>query len=47
MASSYSRKDLDKLTDYVKTYKASGLAYLKIEDEITGSIAKQILKNKN
>ena len=39
-SSNYSRKDLDKLTDYVKTYKASGLAYLKIEDEITGSIAK-------
>ena len=39
-ASSYSRKELDKLTDYVKTYKASGLAYLKIENEITGSIAK-------
>ncbi len=40
VASSYSRKDLDKLTDYVKTYKASGLAYLKIEEEISGSIAK-------
>ena len=39
-ASNYSRKDLDKLTDYVKTYKASGLAYLKIDTEITGSIAK-------
>ena len=39
-ASSYSRKDLDKLTDYVKTYKASGLAYLKVESDITGSIAK-------
>ena len=39
-ASSYSRKDLDKLTDYVKTYKASGLAFLKIDEEITGSIAK-------
>lgn len=39
-ASSYSRKELDKLTDFVKTYKASGLAYLKIEKEITGSIAK-------
>ena len=39
-ASNYSRKDLDKLTEYVKTYKASGLAYLKIEEEITGSIAK-------
>ncbi len=40
VSSSYSRKDLDKLTDYVKTYKASGLAYLKIEEEISGSIAK-------
>ena len=39
-ASIYSRKELDKLTDYVKTYKASGLAYLKIDEEITGSIAK-------
>ena len=39
-ASSYSRKELDKLTDYVKTYKATGLAYLKIDEEITGSIAK-------
>lgn len=39
-ASNYSRKDIDKLTDYVKTYKATGLAFLKIADEITGSIAK-------
>ena len=39
-ADSYSRKELDKLTDYVKTYKATGLAYLKIDEEITGSIAK-------
>ena len=39
-ASMYSRKEIDKLTDYVKTYKASGLAYLKIDEEITGSIAK-------
>lgn len=39
-ASNYSRKEIDKLTDYVKTYKASGLSYLKIEDEISGSIAK-------
>ena len=28
---------LDKLTDYVKTYKASGLAFLKIDEEITYS----------
>ena len=40
MASEFSRKDIDKLTDYVKTYKASGLAYLKMEDELNGSIAK-------
>lgn len=39
-ASNYSRKDLDKLTEYVKTYKASGLAYLKFGEEVTGSIVK-------
>ena len=39
-ASNYSRKEIDKLTDYVKTYKASGLAYVKIEDKISGSIVK-------
>lgn len=39
-ADSFSRKELDKLTEYVKTYKAGGLAYLKIADDITGSIAK-------
>ena len=38
----FSRKKLDALTEFVKTYKASGLAYLKIEDEVTGSIAKAI-----
>jgi aspartyl-tRNA synthetase len=36
----YSRKEIDKLVDYVKKYKASGMAFLKIADEITGSIAK-------
>ncbi len=36
----YSRKELDKLTDYIKTYKAGGLAYLKMENELNGSIAK-------
>ena len=41
-ASNYSRKELDKLTDYVKTYRASGLAYLKLENELTGSIAKNM-----
>ncbi len=38
----YSRKMLDQLTDFVKTYRASGLAYLKIADEVSGSIAKVI-----
>ena len=41
-AENYSRKALDQLTDYVKTYRASGLAYLKIAEEVTGSIAKVI-----
>ena len=41
-ADNYSRKGLDQLTDYVKTYRASGLAYLKMADEVTGSIAKVI-----
>ena len=41
-ASEFSRKKLDALTEFVKTYKASGLAYLKVEDEVTGSIAKAI-----
>ena len=41
-ASEFSRKKIDSLTEFVKTYKASGLAYLKVEDEVTGSIAKAI-----
>ena len=41
-ASKYSRKGLDQLTEFVKTYKASGLAYLKFEDEVTGSIVKVV-----
>ena len=36
----YSRKNLDNLTEFVKQYKAGGLAYLKIADEITGSVSK-------
>ncbi len=36
----YSRKEIDKLTEYVKKYKANGLAYLKFGNEITGSIVK-------
>ena len=40
VADKYSRKDLDKLTEYVKTYRASGLAYLKYQEEVSGSIFK-------
>ena len=38
----YSRKDIDKLTEYVKTYGASGLAFLKYNGDFTGSIAKYV-----
>lgn len=41
-AQEFSRKDIDKLTEFVKSYKAKGLAYLKIDKEITGSISKVI-----
>lgn len=39
-ADNFSRKKLDSLTEFVKNYKASGLAYLKYNDDVTGSIAK-------
>ena len=40
-ASEYSRKDIDALTEYVKTYKAKGLAWLKVEEEgLKGPISK-------
>lgn len=40
-ADKYSRKDIDKLTDFIKTYKANGLFFLKYNNsEFTGSIAK-------
>src|SRR5690625_1405428 len=40
-ADSFSRKDIDALTDYVKIYGAKGLAWLKLEnDELAGPIAK-------
>jgi len=40
-ASSISRKDIDKLTEFVKIYKAKALSYLKYNDgELTGSILK-------
>ncbi|MFA8439693.1 aspartate--tRNA ligase [Pueribacillus sp. YX66] len=40
-AETYSRKDIDALTEYVKVYGAKGLAWVKIEDgQFTGPIAK-------
>lgn len=40
-AANFSRKAIDKLTDIVKTYKAKGLAWLKVENGVgTGPIAK-------
>ena len=44
-ASKYSRKEIDKLTEFVKTYKASGLAYIKVSEELTGSIVKNMNNN--
>lgn len=41
-APKYSRKSLDNLSDFVKKYGLGGLAYLKIGEEITGSIAKTL-----
>ena len=40
-ATHYSRKDIDKLTDFVKVYGAKGLAWLKVEEnELKGPISK-------
>ena len=36
----YSRKNIDELTDFVKKYGASSLPFLKIDEEISGSVAK-------
>ena len=41
-ADKYSRKDIDKLTDFVKKYKATGLIFLKYDEELTGSIASKL-----
>ncbi|MBE6155719.1 MAG: aspartate--tRNA ligase [Firmicutes bacterium] len=42
LADKYSRKEIDKLTEYVKKYKASGLAYIKYNAEVTGSLVKSL-----
>ena len=45
-AEDLSRKDIDKLTDLVKVYKAKALSFLKYNnEELTGSIAKVLSDN--
>ncbi|OFI48472.1 aspartate--tRNA ligase [Floricoccus tropicus] len=40
-ADKYSRKDIDKLTDFAKDFGAKGLAWVKVDnDQLTGPIAK-------
>ena len=39
-ASLYSRKGIDKLTEYIKTFQAKGMAFLKYTDSLSGSIIK-------
>jgi aspartyl-tRNA synthetase len=39
-AENYSRKKLDKLTDFVKDYDLKGLSYIKFADKIQSSISK-------
>ncbi len=41
-AEQFSRKEIDKLTEVVKTYKANNLFYLKFNEELTGSLAKYV-----
>lgn len=46
-ADKYSRKDIDNLGDFVKVYKAKGLAWLKYSDDLfSGSIAKSLEEEK-
>ena len=40
LADKYSRKALDKLSDFVKDYGLKGLSYIKYADEINSSISK-------
>ncbi len=43
LGAKYSRKEIDKLTDFVKKYKAKGLAWIKlVNNELSGSIAKHL-----
>ena len=42
VADIYSRKEIDKCSDFVKNLGASGLIYLKYDGELTGSIVKNL-----
>ncbi|MCD6482637.1 MAG: aspartate--tRNA ligase [Candidatus Izimaplasma sp.] len=44
-ATLYSRKGIDKLTEYVKKFQAKGMAYLKYTDKLSGSIIKFLDEN--
>ncbi len=44
-ADKFSRKALDSLSEFVKTYGLKGISYLKIEDEVTGSLAKALTED--
>ena len=45
-ADSFSRKDIDKLTEFVKIYGAKALAFLKYDGEFSGSVAKFVDEEK-
>ncbi len=47
VADRMSRKEIDKLTDFVKTYRAKGLAWLKGGEETTSSYAKFLTPEEN
>lgn len=44
-ASDFSRKTIDKLTEFVKIYGASALAFLKFDNSFTGSISKFVTED--
>ena len=44
-ADKFSRKKIDDLIEFVKKYKVEGLSYLKIEEQIKGSIVKVLSDN--
>lgn len=40
--SHFTRKEIDKCTEFVRNLKASGLMYIKMEEELSGSIVKNL-----